>query len=196
MKIAWSCSILLLGLSLAAGPGAAQEAPAPPAQPAPRTPTPRASVPAGNVMFHVALVLAESGPEKAAPQPMPKGVQKALDDIRDFLPFRSYHILDTALVRGSDGEARTTLAGPGGEGYTAVFTFSEAKEEGGFLVDRFTLDRAPRPPGKPLGPGIAPQAPEPPQASSFRIRRGETVVVGSSGLRDGKALIVILSVMP
>jgi hypothetical protein len=36
----------------------------------------------------------------------------------------------------------------------------------------------------------------PPQVSSFRIRKGETVVVGSSGLAGGKSLIVVLTALP
>jgi hypothetical protein len=32
--------------------------------------------------------------------------------------------------------------------------------------------------------------------SSFRIRPGETVVVGSSGLAGGKSLIVVLTALP
>ena len=44
-------------------------------------------------MFHVALLVADSEPAKAAPQDLPKGVQKAIADIRDFLPFKSYRVV-------------------------------------------------------------------------------------------------------
>jgi hypothetical protein len=149
-------------------------------------------------MFQIALVLADNEPSKEPPQALPKGLQKALADIQDFLPFKSYRLYDSTLVR-STGEARASLKGPDGE-YVAAFTF-HADGDGtathtGYLVDPFSLDKEPTPSEQPLPPGVAPRAPEPPQVSSFRIRPGETVVVGSSGLAGGKSLIVVLTVLP
>ncbi|HYG62879.1 MAG TPA: hypothetical protein VEL74_09885, partial [Thermoanaerobaculia bacterium] len=40
--------------------------------------------------FQVVLLLADSKPEGSAPR-LPEGAQKALQDIRDLLPFKSYH---------------------------------------------------------------------------------------------------------
>jgi len=150
-------------------------------------------------MFQIALVLADNEPSKEPPQALPKGLQKALSDIQDFLPFKSYRLYDSTLVR-STGEAHAKLKGPDGAEYVAAFTFHGDGDGGGahtgYLVDPFSLDKEPTPSEQPLPPGVAPRAPESPQVSSFRIRPGETVVVGSSGLAGGKSLIVVLTALP
>lgn len=178
-------ALFLAGLCCAMVVGA-QETPAP---------TPRAR--GGEQMFHVSLLIADSEPAKAAPQDLPKGVQKAIADIRDFLPFKSYRIIDSALVR-ADGRGRVLLNGPNGERYTASLDYHELDTKGSFLFDQFALTKQPeaKPNAQPLPRGYAPQAPEQPLVSSFRISRGETVVVGSSTLGAGKALIVVLTAMP
>ncbi|HEX3532385.1 MAG TPA: hypothetical protein VH988_35435 [Thermoanaerobaculia bacterium] len=153
-------------------------------------------------MFQIALVLADNEPSKEPPQSLPKGLQKAVTDIQDFLPFKSYRLYDSALVR-STGEVHANLKGPDGA-YMASFLFRDEGNEGGaarggYLVDPFSLEKMPAPPSsspQPLARGVAPRAPEPPQVSSFRIRPGETVVVGSSGLAGGKSLIVVLTALP
>ena len=168
---------------------AAQETPAP----APRASPGRG----GEQMFHVALLVADSEPAKAAPQDLPKGVQKAIADIRDFLPFKSYRIIDSALAR-MNGRGKVVLNGPNGERYTASLDYHELDTKGSFLVDQFALTKQEeaRPSAQPLPPGHAPRAPEQPLVSSFRIARGESVVVGSSSLGAGKALIIVLTAMP
>lgn len=161
-------------------------------------PTPRAPIArGGEQMFHVALLVADSEPSKAAPQDLPKGVQKAIADIRDFLPFKSYRIIDSALAR-MNGRGKVLLNGPNGERYTASLDYHELDTKGSFLVDQFALTReaGEKPNAQPLPPGHAPKPPEQPLVSSFRITRGESVVVGSSGLGAGKALIVVLTAMP
>jgi hypothetical protein len=188
--------VLLICLLLTAGRAGAQEAPAA------EQPTPQPSPGAGkSVMFQIALVLADNEASQGPPQTsqtsqtMPKGLQKALADIQDFLPFKSYRLFDSALVRAS-GRGRATLKGPDGP-YNATFTFrDDGDARNGILVDQFALDKMPAPSPQPLPRGVAPRTPEPPQVSSFRIRRGETVVVGSSGLAGGKSLIVILTALP
>ena len=146
-------------------------------------------------MFQIALVLADNEPSKEPPQALPKGLQKALADIQDFLPFKSYRLYDSTLVR-STGEVHAKLKGPDGE-YIASFLFrDDSGAHTGYLVDPFSLDKEPTPSEQPLPPGVAPRALESPQVSSFRIRPGETVVVGSSGLAGGKSLIVVLTALP
>lgn len=163
--------------------------------PAPTPPAPIAR--GGEQMFHVALLVADSEPSKAAPQDLPKGVQKAIADIRDFLPFKSYRIIDSALAR-MNGRGKVSLKGPNGESYTASLDYHELDTKGSFLVDQFALMKheEARPGAQPLPPGHAPKPPEQPLVSSFRIARGESVVVGSSSLGAGKALIIVLTAMP
>jgi len=195
MRSRRSCSILFIGLLLSCAVAAQT---APPAEMP--SPSPRPSGTSKSAMFQIALVLADNEPSKEPPQALPKGLQKALADIQDFLPFKSYRLFDSTLVR-STGEARAKLKGPDGAGYVAAFTFRDEGGGGGaahagYLVDPFSLDKEPTPPSQSLPRGVAPRAPEPPQVSSFRIRPGETVVVGSSGLAGGKSLIVILTALP
>ncbi len=195
MRSRRSGSILFIGLLLGCALSAQT---APPAEMPSATPRPSGT--GRSAMFQIALVLADNEPSKEPPQTLPKGLQKALADIQDFLPFKSYRLYDSALVR-STGEARAKLKGPDGAGYVAAFSFRSDTDaaHAGYLVDPFSLDKEPTPPPRsqqPLPPGVAPRAPEPPQVSSFRIRPGETVVVGSSGLAGGKSLIVILTALP
>jgi hypothetical protein len=203
MRSVRSCSFLLLCLAMpfAAGRSAAQETPRAPAAERPARMERTAAVQGRSAMFQIALVLADNEPSKEPPQALPKGLQKALADIQDFLPFKSYRLYDSALVR-STGEARARLKGPDGQEYTAAFTFRDEDNgpvHNGYLIDPFSLDKTPAPspqPPQPLPRGVAPRTPEPPQASSFRIRPGETVVVGSSGLPGGRSLIVVLTALP
>jgi hypothetical protein len=183
--------LLIACAAFASGAAAAQEAPAPEA------PTPLFSLnPGKSAMFQIALVLAGNEPGQGPPQTLPKGLQKALGDIQDFLPFKSYRLFDSALVRGT-GRGHATLKGPDGEEYDARFTFrDDGDARNGILVDEFGLVKKPTASSQPLPKGVAPRAPEPPQVSSFRIRRGETVVVGSSGLAGGKSLIVVVTALP
>jgi hypothetical protein len=197
MRIVQSCSFFFISLALAAGLAGAQEAPA-----APEAPMHSRVAGTGKIaMFQIALVLADNEPSKEPPQTLPGGLRKALADIQDFLPFKSYRLYDSALVR-STGEARAKLKGPDGGEYIAAFTFHDddnGTAHNGYLVDPFSLDRVPTPPPQspqPMPRGVAPRALEPPQVSSFRIRPGETVVVGSSGLAGGRSLIVVLTALP
>lgn len=45
---------------------------------------------------------------------VPKNAMSALEDIRDFLPFKNYRLLDVALMR-SDQNADSVMSGPSGE---------------------------------------------------------------------------------
>jgi hypothetical protein len=181
--------ICVLAAALAASHAAAQEQPTP----APQPPRALAPLPSGrSVMFHVALILADSEPAKTPAQTLPPGIKKAIGDVLDFLPFKSYRLYDSALVRAGSRVSVNRLDGPDGT-YTVSFTVSEeGTHDGSLLVDHFALTRVRT---QPLPPGVAPRAEEP-LASSFRIRTGETVVVGSSSLSGGKALIAILSALP
>lgn len=198
---------LLSLAATAATPALAQPTTAPPRADQPRVaPWPGES--GMSQLFHVTLVAASKSGGGTAAGNLPKGVAKALDDIRDFLPYQSYRVVDSALVRASR-EAHPRLKGPDGAIYTADMLFREAPQEGGgrsFLVEHFELSRMPtmeelesvmdRPRGGAMA-RVAPLAPEPNLTASFRIAKGETVVVGSSRLDGGDdALIVLLTAVP
>ena len=195
MKIRYdliAATILAMGQSLAAVSLAAQAAPEPPAGP----------VAAGSGpthMFQVALVVADPEASPAAPQNLPRGIQKALSDLGDFLPYKSYRLVDTALLR-TNGFAKAELEGPGAERYSLTLSYRE-ENASSFMIEHFALTRLAKPaaegrPPAPLGAGVAPLPPDQPLSSAFRIARGETVVVGSSGLKAGRAMIVVLTAMP
>ncbi len=148
-------------------------------------------------MFHIALLIADNELASSPSQSLPKGVEQAIANVRDFLPFKSYRVIDSALVR-ANGSGKADLRGPNGERYAARISFEDESGKGSFLIDEFALTRQqqPSPNARPLAPNVAPLPPEQPLVSSFRISRGETVVVGSSSLGAGKALIVLLTALP
>jgi hypothetical protein len=154
------------------------EAPAP--SPAP-TPWTRRTMP--DELFNIALVLADIDP--AAGAPLPHGLEKAIDDVRAFLPYHSFRLVDAGLVR-TDRGGHVTLKGPGDVQWSADFELGDMSDAG-LLIDRFVLQ-----PAQPQNSARAGTL-----RGSFRIKRGETVVVGSAELADAqKAVIVLFTAAP
>jgi len=192
---------LLLALALPAGavlaqtppPRAAPPAPAPRAEaphpaPAPEpTPRPeRARERTPSTAFQVALLAAEeSGPSRVEELSAP--ARKALDDVRGFLPYKSYSVIGLAWIR-TDRVAETQVPTPEGNSLHVHLAIDPWRDLGdslirvdGFVVALETPSRAPR---KLL-------------ETSFAISPGETLVVGTSKL-DGaeRALVVLLTALP
>jgi len=184
------------------------------------------------------------------PGPLPPAARKALADLKDFLPYSGFRLLDSAFVR-TTREARVVVEGMGGRAYEATLVFRGDPRASGaeLLLERFSLRVIPSDPiglllgvpgaapvareqarggghppppagagpGAPPPPAMAPGA-EPPAApgsppgsptptpppslsesllsTSFSIHRGETVVVGTSKLDGGRALVVLLTALP
>jgi hypothetical protein len=175
---------LLASILVAAPPAGAQTAP-------------EASSAAGDShLFHIVLLLADNE-DGGAVQGLPKGIQAAVADISKLLPYKSYRVVDTSVVRASQ-HARVIVKGPNGEDYAASFRFRAAADaaaaRGSLLVDEFSLTRLPKPSpnAKPLGPGIAPLPMDSPLTASFRIGAGETVVVGTSRLEGANRALIVL----
>lgn len=193
--------LFALGPGIAPTPVAAQAPPAP--QPERVRVSARVAEAAASQLFHVTLVAASRQNGDSGQGDLPKAVAQALDDIQDFLPYKGYRVVDSALVRASR-ELHARLTGPQGSRYQADATFSATGSGDSFLVERFELRRTPRiedvarEMGQESGhPAVAPMAPQPNLTASFRIDRGETVVVGSSRLDGGdEALIVLLTAVP
>jgi hypothetical protein len=157
--------------------------------------------------FQLTLLAADNraGGADAAPE-LPKAAQKALQDMKDFLPFKSYRVLDMAWLR-TTGSAEAHLAGDDQTAFTAELQFGRvgdpaAKE---LLVERFVLRalRSPRPrAAEPAASGkAAPESPGPLHEdlirTTFGIHVGETVVVGTSKQGgDSSALVVLLTAVP
>lgn len=154
--------------------------------------------------FQVVLLVAETnGP--AVTEGIPPSAQKALVNLREFLPYKSYRLLDLAWLRTMRA-ASATLAGPAGATYRVGLSFHPADGPGErLLIDGFSVTEMPFAPVEDVtfhskDVSVTPRAPRAPQDllhSTFGMELGETVVVGTSKL-DGpnKALVVLLSALP
>lgn len=204
-----STALAVALLPLAAG---AQPTPAPTPRPQPGPPpavfyeAPEApDRPADRTYTFQIVLLAASVDGPARYENVPANAQKALADIKDFLPYKSYELLDLAWLRSSR-RAEAQLSGPGGRTLSAALRFYSPESEPqrieiqrlvvveAPLLERLLIE-APRQGGAPTA--AAPQAIRPLLETSFGMRSGETVVVGTSKL-DGptKALVVLLSALP
>ncbi len=152
-------------------------------------------------MVQVDLVVAsDSGSGDLAD--LPAVARRALEEVDERLPFASYRLLDTALVRTSRG-ARTRLRGDDDRGFLAIFSVGGEPPESRLTVRSFELHEivlrpAPAPPADPESAGTAVESTtRHVLSSSFSVPAGETVVVGTSRLDgvDG-ALIVLLTALP
>ena len=65
-------------------------------------------------------------------------VVKALDDIREFLPYKNYRVVDTQLMR-SAGRMEGLVSGPEGQDYRVEMGFTANPEQSKILVRRFSL---------------------------------------------------------
>ena len=141
--------------------------------------------------FSVLLLIGETQ-AAAPPENISAPARKALADVKDFLPYKSYRVLDTVWIAGNDGGVSS----------------------GGFRTEagpyHFTLRTFPRDlsakPGTPDGAlGRAKftlvfqrpnEAPVSVLDNSFDITVGDTVVVGTSRLQGDIALVVLLTAVP
>lgn len=112
---------------------------------------------------------------------LPKNAEKAVADMREFLPFRSYQILDSGLLRSEEG-GTLRLDGVPPQQYDVRIAFKMDGER--LSVWHFEVAPAAPASAQPVKPVIS---------TEFAIERGETIVVGSSKLRGGEALIVLFT---
>lgn len=151
-------------------------------------------------LFQVALLVADRDGDSSLDD-LPKNTRKAIEDIQDFLPFKSYKLLDVAVIR-SNAHARGLINGPGGEDYRIDFDFHSDSDSEQLFVRSFGLQENARVPqalidGQDTGSSYAPKPGRQLVASSFSIMPGETIVVGSSKLEGGStALVVLLTAIP
>ena len=130
---------------------------------------------------------------------LPQNTRKALQDIQQFLPFKSFKVWDTALVRSAHN-ARGILSSPRGNEYNFELSFQRQNKEGKarLMFHNVEITERSRDSLKiALGPGIAPPADREIIKTSFAVQEGETIVVGSSRLNGGEeALLVLLTAIP
>jgi len=160
----------------------------------------------------VLLTASVDGPSRF--ENVPANAQKALSDVKDFLPYKSYQLLDLAWLRSSRN-AEAQLAGPDGRTLSASIRFYSPQDEPlpaeiqrqpqRIEIQRLVVVEAPAiesvlleaPRKDGARAATTPRAIHPLLETSFGMRVGETVVVGTSRL-DGpsKALVVLLSALP
>lgn len=209
--------------------------------------------------FSVALVVGDLTGASTADN-LPAGAKKALSDMRDFLPYKSYRLLDTHWIlccsssqasvagrlRGSEEEEYSfqIYARPTSESAGLAITFALRDVGGGSTADQamvsmLTADRSRRMSElagqrddlerrysegrskngenhpdqtilraqledirrkmQELERGAVPRASRPTRPildSTFNMKVGETVVIGTSRLKGDKALIALLTAAP
>lgn len=149
------------------------------------------------------ILLAASAKAGASATDLSQSAQKALNDLRDFLPYKSYQVLDSTWLRTTQ-TAEGRLVGRHGMGYSLRLRFRPVggAEDKNLFVEIFRIDEEPGMPrpsaeAKPGEAALAPRAPRDLIDTSFGLKEGETIVVGTSKL-DGsdEALVVLLTAVP
>jgi len=136
--------------------------------------------------FSLLLLL---GDTQGAAQPanISAPARKALSDIKDFLPYKNYRVLDTQWVAGSDnGNSSGSLRGLDNENYQfALRTFGRTPQPG---ESDTSLARAQLRVWTGTTSNLTFLL-----DNSFNITAGETVVVGTSRVQGERALVVLLT---
>jgi len=138
--------------------------------------------------FSVVLVVGDLQTAGAVPDNLPEGAKKALVDMKDFLPYRSYALSDVAWIAGCCNLVGR-LRGPDQQAYTVSLRSGTAPGGLGGVQMGVSLEE--------VSPGVANGAPMKGQTvidTGFgRVAMGETVVVGTSRLNGDKALILLVT---
>ena len=183
-------ALFLASLLLTSGRLAMAQAPVP--QPAPRATetNPR------NQNLQILLLSAALKPSTTTGPEIPENAQKAVNDLKKFLPFKSYQLVDGAWLSATEGRStQARLAGSNGAAYKVELRFRSTgdSEPPSLFVESFKLDQE-----------VVVQMKEGPQyggrrliETSFSVKEGETIVVGTSKAdgADG-ALVVLLTAVP
>ena len=137
--------------------------------------------------YHVVLLTADNAAGPAVEGVTP-AVTKALNDVQQFLPFKSYRLVDSMLLLGTQG-GTTRIVGPEKQMYVANVTGGcDTKGECHVL---FILTSAYV---RRLASGEA--AAEPTLSNRLTMKIGETAVVGISRVSAESGLIAVLTAVP
>lgn len=148
-------------------------------------------VPAAQV-FQVTIVEAMNNGDRGLGD-VPEPARAALDDARTFLPFNGYSLLGTAVMRTNDS-ASAMVPGPGTRELSCDLRFenSVTREGREIVLRRFSLSRMP--PRTSDGSYVEGASAVQILDTSFGMKPGETVVVGTSKIEGAdKALVVLLT---
>ena len=142
----------------------------------------------GHDGFHVVLLSGSNAAGGKIQGPLPAGVEKALKDASQFLPFTSYALEDQAVVHGTGSRATVRLQSQvgGARDYTLSVN-TRPSESGGdrvsvavVLVDKTWPNEA----GREV------------LSTDYSARLGETVLVGTSKVKGQVSLVLLLTMLP
>lgn len=140
--------------------------------------------------FQILLLAANLKPGGGSSE-VPANVQKALADLKGFLPYKGYEVLDTAWLSGTqDRGMEAKLVDRQGAGYQVILQFHDtgSAADRSLFVDVFRLKAEPfKIPGSPEtrpGGGLI--------DTSFGVKEGETIVVGTSKTTGSNEALVVL----
>jgi hypothetical protein len=145
--------------------------------------------------FQILLLAATTKAGVAGPE-IPANAGKALADLKKFLPFKSYQLVDASWLSATEGEpAQGRLAGGGTAAYEVTLRFQMAGGLGtsSLFMDHFQLEQE-----------MVINTKDGPHydrrrliETTFSLKEGETLVVGTSKAdgADG-ALVVLLTAVP
>jgi len=144
------------------------------------------------------LLLAASTHKGTGEPDVPASAQKALADLRGFLPYKDYKLLDSTWLRATQDRATEgRVVGREEQGYAVKLRFRTTGSDQMFL-DHFELNEEPMMARTTAdGKKSEPHVPRDLISTSFSLKKGETIVVGTSKL-DGSddALVVLLTAVP
>ena len=124
--------------------------------------------------FSVVLLLGEQTGSIIPPKGLSPSAQRAIADIKEFLPYKSYRVLDTQWAAGSEyGTSKGRIRGLDQKDYAFELATNSLSHA------RFIL--------------VSPAMATPVLDNAFAIKPGETVVVGTSRVQGDSALIVLLT---
>jgi TonB family protein len=137
--------------------------------------------------FYLVLLLAHTQPgfklNGLSPQEMSEREANALKDASAFLPYKSYLVLDRVLVRGSRTPT-VRMQGPSGREYSGTLDVGPVTPPS----EREVYVKVDLTDGQTIGSALK---------TEFKIRLGETVVVGTSKLKGtDQALVLLLTAVP
>lgn len=149
-------------------------------------------VPPPTQVFQVHVLRAKTEPQPRKLPQLPENAVRALNDLMQLLPYRGFELVDSGLMRTS-GEAELFLGSD--RRYEARLQFQGDPGSGKPLQISFRLlaeKLVPGEDGKVFTAGMVSLL-----ATTFSMKVGETVVVGTSKLNGGsEALVVLLSAAP
>lgn len=148
-------------------------------------------IPPHTQTFHIVVLAATDSP--SAPSALPPGAQQAVEDIRAFLPYDGFRVLDTGWLKTAR-QGHTTLTGPTGFEVGLRFRGNPRSDEP-ILVEAFEMnlrEESYSPNGELM------RSHRLIVETSFSMDVGETVVVGTSklnGENEPTALVILLTAL-